>query len=134
MKHIDKLEKKCRDLLRRKDQMKDHAMPTTFIEREMKLILDQINAVRRQDLELRNRLDEQRLEIESRILNQEPLLHHSSQFWFERKRLTNQLKYTVVRLEQQIFRFTIENQKSIHTLQKRLLELWNMHDQLQENG
>ena len=134
MKQIDKLEKKCRNLLRQKDHVQDHAMPVSLIDREMNLILDQIDAVRRQDLELRNRLDEQRLEIESRILNQEPLLHHSSQFWFERKRLTNQLKYTVVRLEQQIFRFTIENQKSIHTLQKRLLELWNMHDQLQENG
>lgn len=134
MNQIDKLEKKCRNLLRRKDHVQDHAMPVALVDREMNLILDQIDAVRRQDLELRNRLDEQRLEIESRILNQEPLLHHSSQFWFERKRLTNQLKYTLVRLEQQIFRFTIENQKSIHTLQKRLLELWNMHDQLSQNG
>ena len=134
MKQIDKLEKKCRNLLRQKDQVKDHAMPVSLIDREMNLILDQIDAVRRQDMELQNRLEEQRLDIESRILNLEPLLHNPAQFWFERQRLTNQLKYTLVRLEQQIFRFTIENQKSIHTLQKRLLELWNMHDQLSQNG
>lgn len=129
----DHLEKKCRYLIRR-ISTKENGTPATLMEREIALTLEQIDSSRSQNRELRERLDQQRLGIETSILNLEPLRHLPGSLFLERTRLKNQLKHTLVRLEQQFQRQIADGQRTLHALQTRLLELWNMRVQLHKNG
>lgn len=124
----DDLEKKCRELVRGDRQQSNE--PAALIRREIALTLHQIDVVRRQDEELRRQLEQQRLGIGSKILNLEPLPHHSAQFWFERNRLMNQLKHTEIRLGQQSLRLALDSRKTLNDLHDRLLQLLNKHEQL----
>ena len=110
--------------------------PKTFLEREMALVLDHMERLRRQDRNLRDQLSKRQCDIETRILNLQPLPnHYLSHHWLERQLLINQLTRSVLRLEDHQRRVAVDTEKQIQAIQIRLLQLLNMRQQLpQDHG
>lgn len=131
---VDDLEDKCRRIVRKQKQQPTEPTPVTFIGREMALTLDHMDTVRDRQKDLKKQLLEKELYCHSEIMNLEhrPSLRNN---WLEQTRLKNEFNRMLDRAEWHAQRLAIENESALQHLQKRLLELWNMYDQLSlENG
>ena len=124
----DNLESKCRRLVERET---NDAGPTGQVAREIALTLDQIDAVRNEGTRLDDRLIEREMDLKTRILNlKTPPLEYDWDRWAKRKQMTHQLETSLVRLEQQVQRLSLDREQRLHRLQDRLMELWNRREQV----
>ncbi len=125
----ENLEAKCRRLVN--SQHAETSDPASLIEHEISLTLEQIDAVRSQEHQLEDRLTKREIDLKTRILNlKTPPLEYNWDRWARRKQMTHQLETSLVRLEQQFQGLAVEREKRLHTLQDRLLELWNRREQV----
>ena len=125
----DDLEGKCRRLVR---NMKEHASeptPATFVGREMALTLDHMDTVRKRQRVFDEWFVEKELYISTQIMNIEERVDLLPD-WLERTRLKNEFNRMLDRIKWQAQRHAIEEESMLRQLQTRLLELWNMYDQL----
>lgn len=125
----DDLEDKCRRIVRKQKQQPTEPTPSTFVGREMALTLDHMNTVRERQRALGARFVDKELYIDTQIMNLEsrPSLANN---WLEQTRLKNEFNRMLDRAEWHAQRLAIENESALQHLRTRLLELWNMHDQL----
>ena len=127
----ENLERKCREVLRTSPMEDPEGTPKTFLEREMALILDHMERIKRQDRDIRDRLSKRQCDIENRILNlQSPPNHYLSHPSKDQQSLINQLTGSVLRLEDHQQRVAVDTEKQIQAIQIRLLQLLNMRQQL----
>ncbi len=127
----ENLERRCQEVLKTSPMEDPEGTPKTILEREMALVLDHIERLRRQDRDTRHQLSKRQNEIETRILNLQPLPnHYLSHHWEERQSLISQLTGSVLRLEDHQQRVAVDTEKQIQAIQIRLLQLLNMRQQL----
>ncbi len=125
----ENLEARCRRLINR--QRPETSDPASLTEHEIALTLEQIDSVRSQEHQLEDRLTKREIDLKTRILNlKTPPLEYNWDRWARRKQMTHQLETSLVRLEQQFQGLAVEREKRLHTLQDRLLELWNRREQV----
>ncbi len=125
----ENLEARCRRLVN--SQRAETSDPASLIEHEISLTLEQIDAVRSQEHQLEDRLTKREIDLKTRILNlKTPPLEYNWDRWARRKQMTHQLETSLVRLEHQFQGLAVEREKRLHTLQDRLLELWNRREQV----
>ena len=125
----ENLEARCRRLVN--SQSAETSDPASLIEHEIALTLEQIDAVRSHEQQLENRLTEREMDLKTRILNlKTPALEYDWDRWARRKQMTHQLETSLVRLEQLFQRLAVERETRLHTLQDRLMELWNRREQV----
>ncbi len=126
----ENLEARCRRLV--DSQRTETSDPSNLIEHEIALTMEQIDSVRSQEHQLENRLTEHEMDLKTRILNlKTPPLEYDWDRWAKRKQMTHQLETSLVRLEQQFQGLAVEREKRLHTLQDRLLALWNRREQVE---
>ena len=124
------LEVTCRRIVRKqKRQESSEPTPSTFIVREMALTLDCMDAIRERQRSLRARFLDKELYFDTQIMNLGEYTKRIAN-WLERTRFENECNRMLDRAERHAQRLAIENESALQQLQKRLLELWNMHDQL----
>ncbi len=129
MTESENLETRCRRLVN--SQRAETSDPASLIEHEIALTLEQIDSLRSQEHQLENRLTKREMDLKTRILNlKTPALEYDWDRWAKRKQMTHQLETSLVRLEQQFQGLAVEREKRLHTLQDRLLELWNRREQV----
>jgi len=128
------LEERCRDLLTATWNHSRAATPATLLERELALTLDHIEGLRHQNQHSRFSLDHLRCDIESRMLNLQPLPRHYVGYrWAQQQQMINQLTNARVRLEESQRRLLVEYGNRMRELHDRLLELLNMREQVRED-
>ena len=125
----DDLEDKCRRIIRNLKKHSPDPTPATFIGREMALTLDHIDKVRERQRALGARFVDKELYIDTQIMNLEQRLDLLPD-WLERTRLKNEFNRILDRAEWHAQRLAIEGESALQQLQTRLLELWNMYDQI----
>ncbi len=123
------LEVTCRRIVRKMKIRSSEPIPTTFIAREMALILDCIDTVRERQRALGAGFVNKELYIDTQVMNLEEYTERIPS-WLERTKIKNELNRMLERAEWHAQRLVIESESALQQLQKRLLELWNMHDQL----
>jgi hypothetical protein len=125
----DNLEERCRHIVRNIKRRASEPTPATFVGREMALNLDQMDVIRERQKELKAQLLKRELEIGTQILNTEEradLVPNK----LARMQLVNELKQMLDQIKSQTQHLIIENESALYKLQTRLLQLWNIHDQL----
>jgi hypothetical protein len=125
------LEEKCGRIVHRMSKQESASTPATFVGREMALLLDQIDRLKKHQEKQRKQLMKRELEVGSQILNigdRVDLIPN----WQERTGAINEAKRTLDQLKAQTYRLAWESESALQRLQGRLLELWNMHDQVAE--
>lgn len=125
----DSLDEKCRRIVRKMKKHPSEPTPVTFIEREMALTLDHMDTIRERQKALSAWSIEKELYIDTQILNLEQRADRLPD-WLERTRFKNKLNQMLYKVEWDVRRLAIEEESALQQLRKRLLELWNMHDQL----
>jgi hypothetical protein len=125
------LEQKCRKIVHKMLKQESDSTPATFVGREMALLLDQMDSVRQSKEKQANQLKRRELELGTQILNFENRNDLISD-WLERTRMITEVKRTLDQINAQTQRLMWESDSAVQRLQGRLLELWNMHDQLGE--
>ena len=129
MTSIDKLEAKCRRLIGTKRE--DRADPGALIEQEIAITLDQLDGVRAKGKQLERRLNDLEMDFKSQILNlSTPRAEYSFDRWAAREKMKQGLGHTIVKLENHQQRLSLDEEKTIRSLQDRLLELWGRWEQI----
>ena len=125
----DDLQDKCRRIVRNLKKNSSEPTPATFVGREIALTLDHMDKVRERQRVLGARFVEKELYIDTQIMNLEsrPSLANN---WLEQTRLRNEFNRMLDRAEWHAQRLAIESESTLQQLQSRLLELWNMYNQL----
>ncbi|TWU21300.1 hypothetical protein [Bythopirellula polymerisocia] len=130
----EELEAKCGRIVERMNKQYSAPTPATFVGREIALVLDHIGQLKRHQEKQRKQLMRRELEVGSQILNIQDRVDLIPD-WQERTRARDEAKRTLDQLMGQSYRLAWESQTALQRLQGRLLELWNMLDQLaEENG
>ena len=125
----DTLEEKCRAIVHNMEKQVSEPVPATFIRREMALHLDHMDTIRERQKVLKAELLERELEIDTQILNIEERIDLVPDR-IERMQLINELKQVLEQTKLKTQRSLMETEFALQKLQTRLLQLWNMHDQL----
>jgi hypothetical protein len=125
----DDIEDKCRRIARKVAKDASEATPNTFIGREMALLLDHMDTIRKRHKNQRAQLLEKELDIGTQILNTEERIDLIPNR-MERMRLVRELKQMLDRITLASQHLATETESALQHLQERLLKLWNMHDQL----
>ena len=123
------LEDTCRRIALNLKGHSAEPIPATFIGREIALTLDHMHEVRVRLKGLQARLVERQLSINTEImsLKSRPSLINN---WLEQTRLKNAFGHMLERAEWHTQRLTAESESRLQQLRSRLLELWNLYDQL----
>ena len=126
---VDSLEENCRAIVRNLEKQPSEPGPMTFIGREMALHLDHMDAIRQRQKELKAELLKRELEIGTQILNAEERADLIPNM-MERMQFVNELKQMRDQVQAQVQRLSVESELALQKLRTRLMQLWNMHDQL----
>lgn len=125
------LEAKCGRIVYKMNEQESAPTPATFVGREMALLLDQIDRLKKHQEKQRKQFMKRELEVGSQILNLEDRIDLIPN-WQERTGAINEAKRTLDQLKAQAYKSAWEGESALQRLQGRLLELWNMHDQVAE--
>ena len=128
----DVLEKQCRRIARQLKKEDSDVSPATSVRREVALLLSDIDGIRRRQEVQRKQLVRRELDLGSQILNLKDRIDLIPS-WQERTRAINEAKHTLDQVRVQIHRLNWESEMSLQRIRTRLLELWNIHDQLVED-
>jgi len=101
MEFFESLEQKCRRLFLGKNYLNDPE-PITAINRQIQLVLDEIDSSRRSFKTQFGRLEKKRLSVETEKLQLDPGPTHSREIWTERRHMKNSLSHTLAQIEQSI--------------------------------
>lgn len=127
----EELEARCRRIVRQQNWELSHGAPTTSLRREMALLLSEMDSLRERHERQRKQLLRRELDLGTQILNLEDRIDLIPN-WLERRRAVNEAKHTLDQLMFQRERVSWETESSLQRIRVRLLELWNLHDQLAE--
>ncbi len=125
----DEIEDRCRRIGRKMKTHVEDPTPATFISREIALTLDHVDVLRTRQKDLEAWYMEKRLYIDTQILNlkTQPSLMND---WLGQTQLANEFIRMLDSAEGHTQRAATEISSLLQQQQKRLLELWNMHDQI----
>lgn len=122
------LEAKCRRLVERGF---NDSGPEGHVVREIALTLEQMHEARGQERQLEDRLTEREMDVKTRMINlTTPRNEYDFGKWATRTQMRNQLETSLVRLERHVQGLAVEREKRLHSLQDRLLALWNRREQI----
>jgi hypothetical protein len=124
-----RLEDRCRRLVGRLLKPAAEPTPVTFVVREMALTLDHLDVFRQRQRALESWFVEKQLDLNTQImrLKTNPILKDN---WVEQTRFRNEFIRMLDANEWRTTRAATEISTSIQQLQTRLLELWNIYDQI----
>ena len=123
------LEGRCRHIVQRLAEQSLDPSPIAIVGREMGVLLDQIDNVRKQQEALKAQLLDRELQLGTQILNLDsrPSLKNN---WLEQTRLRDEYTRRIDSAKWQHQRLAMDYESTLRQLHLRLLELLNMYDQL----
>lgn len=123
------LEDRCRKLVRKRSRQEISGSPLAGVRREIALLLDHLDQARKRTTRQVAQWQRRQLEVGTHILNVQERVDLVPS-WAERMRWVHESKRMLDQLQMETYRLEGEVNLAEQRLHGRLLELWNMHEQI----